>query len=69
MSDFFIFKKSRTSIHFFNYLSIYRDSYMHTVCTEYWLGFPRKKVLTLGKITIWIRYNRGISINTKRGRE
>lgn len=50
-----VFKKSRASIHFFNYLSIYTDRYMNTIKNEYWLGFERKKIFTIGYLTVWIR--------------
>lgn len=39
----------------FNRLSIYWDSFMHTVNTEYWRGHRRKKVATVGPLTIWTR--------------
>ena len=42
-------------ISFYNRLSIYWDSYMHTVDSEYWRGYNRKKVATIGKLTIWTR--------------
>lgn len=42
-------------IHLFNRFSVYSDPYMLTVSTEYWKGFRRKKILTLGTLTVWVR--------------
>lgn len=42
-------------IHLLNRFSIYWDPYMHTVESEYWTGYNRRKILTLGKYTFWVR--------------
>lgn len=40
------------------YFSIYWDTYMKTVTTEYWDGSHRRKFLTLGIFTFWRKYKR-----------
>ena len=50
--------KSRFRLHIFNFISIYSDKYMKTVDSEYWLGYNRKKILTIGKYTVWIRWRK-----------
>jgi hypothetical protein len=40
--------------HINNYLSFYWCDYLKTVKTEYWSGARRKRVLQLGKFTVWI---------------
>ena len=45
----------KSPISFLNRLSIYWDPYMHTVDSEYWWGYHRKKIATFDSLTIWVR--------------
>lgn len=45
-------------IHFFNYISVYWCNYLKTVTDEYWLGYERKRIFKLGKLTVWVRDNK-----------
>lgn len=42
-------------INILNRLSIYWCKYMQELDTEYWLGFYRRKVFSIGRFTFWIR--------------
>jgi hypothetical protein len=42
-------------ISFFNNLEIFRCIYRTTVKTEYWEGYRRKRILKIGRITVWVR--------------
>lgn len=53
---------SRNRIHLFNFISFYLSSDLATVKEEYWLGFRRKRILKLGKLTIWIRNGSSVKI-------
>jgi hypothetical protein len=50
-----VFEKNSDGIHFFDRLAIYSHPYMKEVDSEYWTGHRRKKVLTVGIFTLWIR--------------
>jgi hypothetical protein len=52
-----IFKTFRGGwmLHLLNRLSIYKCPYLARCTTEHWLGFRRRRVLKVGRITVWVR--------------
>jgi len=52
------FRMKDAGIHFFDRLAIYFHPYMLEVNTEYWVGHRRRKILTIGRFTFWVRTER-----------
>lgn len=51
----FRIRKDFMMLHFFNYLSIYWCNYLKNETKEYWTGYRRKRLIKVGKLTLWVR--------------